>query len=292
MSTAFLRAAALALALGFPLAAGAETPASPAAGDPVVARVNGTEIHRTEVTAAIATLPEQYRQLPADMLFASILGQMIDRQLLSTAAEQAKLGDDAEVKKRLAQARDRVLQEVYLTREVEKGLTDERLKAQYQKMLKDQPAGEEVHARHILVDSEDKAKALIAKLEKGESFEELAKANSTGPSANNGGDLGYFSKEQMVPEFADAAFAMKPGEVSKVPVKTQFGWHIIKVEDRRTTPPPKFEDTREELRKQVAQELVTDLIAKLRKGAKVEQFNADGSPMVPEAKAPAAPAKQ
>jgi peptidyl-prolyl cis-trans isomerase C len=284
MSQSLLRVAALSLAvclaIGASAASAAEAPA--AAGDPVVAKVNGTVIHRSEVMTAISNLPEQYRSYPPDMLYGAMLDQMINQRLMLEAANATKLADDAEVKRRLAAAHDRVLQDAYLLREVEKGLTDDRLHAAFDKKMKDQPAEEQVRARHILVKTEDEAKAVIAELQKGADFAELAKSKSTDPgSTSAGGDLGFFTKERMVPEFAQAAFAMKPGEYSSVPVKSQFGWHVIKVEERR--PGPTFEDAKDELRPDVAKQVAAEVVAKLRAGATVEQFNQDGSPMKADA---------
>ncbi len=244
----------------------------PKTGDPVVAKVNGVDIRRSEVLLTIEALPEQYRGVPPDALFVPVLERMIDGKILAQAAEKAKVADDPAVKKRLAATRERVLQDVYLTREVEKGLTDAKLRAEYDKSVKNQPPVEEVKARHILVKTEAEAKAAIEEVNKGADFAEVSKKRSTGPSANNGGDLGYFTKDQMVPEFANAAFALKKGEVTKTPVQTQFGWHVIKVEDRRAAPAPTFEEKREEIRTGLAEAAVQTVIGDLRKSAKVEQM--------------------
>src|SRR5262249_9671297 len=147
---------------------------------------------------------------------------------------------------------------------------DDMLKARYQDFLKKNPPEPEVHARHILVQSEDEAKAVIKELEAGKPFEQVAAERSKGSSGQNGGGLGYFTEKDMVPEFAQAAFAMKPGEFSKTPVKTQFGWHVIKVEDRRDRQPPSFEEAKPQLENDLQQELVQALVQDLRKGAKIE----------------------
>jgi len=298
MQLSFVRAATVALALSLPFAALAQAPAGPAAKpgaeDPVVARVNGAEIKRSEVMATIEGLPAQYQQIPLPVLFNGVLTQLVDRKLMSQAAQAARLKDDAEVKRRMVLAEERVLQEVYLTREMEKGLTDDKIKARYEKMVKEQPPAEEVRARHILVDNEEKATKVIADLKKGGKFEELAKANSSGPSANNGGDLGFFKKEDMVQEFSDAAFALKPGQVTEKPVKSQFGWHVIKVEERRQAAPPALDQVRDDIRRDMAQEVVAQLLEGLRSKAKIEQFDETGKPAPAETKpaGPAAPGQQ
>ena len=162
------------------------------------------------------------------------------------------------------------------------------------------PPEEEVHARHILVATEAEAKDLLAELKKGTPIEKLAKDKSTDKASGaEGGDLGWFKRTDMVKEFSDAAFALKKGELSETPVKTQFGYHIIKVEDRRQAPPPAFEEMAEQIREDLARETVTAFIDQLRSGAKIEKFNIDGTkpdpaaakPATPAAPAPAAPPK-
>ncbi len=270
-------------------AALAQTPVlnlDPAASDPVVARVNGGEIRRSEVVLVMQNLPEQYRSLPPVYLFDLVLSQMVDRKLMVAAADKAKLGDDPMVKKRVEEARERAMQEAYVTREVEKGMTEEKLRERYKKMVAENAGEEEIRARHILVQSEDEAKALIVELKAGKDFAELAKSKSTGPSANSGGDLGFFKKEDMVPEFTEAAFALKPGGYTEAPVKSQFGWHVIKLEERRKAPPPEFEATKDELRQQVARDSINEIVARLRADAKVEQFDMEGNPRPEQPKKP------
>ena len=250
--------------------------------DPVVARVDGSEIRRSDLAIATESLPPQYRQMPMQMLYQPLLNQMIDRRLIANEADKAKLADDPAVKQRLAYQRERVLQEAYLSRELKARVTDERLKALYAKSQ----GGEreiEVHARHILVPDEAEAKKIAAEAKAGGDFAAMAKAKSKDPGAANGGDLGFFKRDQMVPEFATAAFALKPGEISS-PVKSPYGWHVIKVEERRQAPPPSFEESAEELREQAAEEVLGEMLAGLRAKARVETFNLEGKaePLKPE----------
>lgn len=263
-------------ALALPAAAQLK-PLAPA-GDPVVAKVNGQEIKRSDVSVAIQNLPTQYQSMPFEALFQPVLNRLIEGHLLAGAAEKAKVGDEPDVKRRVAFARDRILQDVYLNREVEKGLTDAKLRAFYDKQVKEQPPAEEVRARHILVKTEDEAKAALAEITKGADFAEVAKKRSTDGSAAQGGDLGYFTADQMVPEFSKAAFELKKGEVSKAPVKSQFGFHLIKVEDKRTQKMPTFEESKDELRSALAQEVAQGVVDVLRKDAKIETFDANGQP--------------
>ncbi len=179
-----------------------------------------------------------------------------------------------------------MLQDFWIQREVARKVTPEKLQQRYEERLKSMPSEEEVHARHILVSTEDEAKAIIADLKKGVAFDKLAKDKSTDKASGaEGGDLGWFKKSDMVKEFADAAFALKKDELTETPVKTQFGYHVIKVEDRRKAPPPAFEELADQLREEMAREAVTAQLDQLRSGAKIEKFNMDGS------KAEAAPAK-
>jgi peptidyl-prolyl cis-trans isomerase C len=216
--------------------------------------------------------------MPLDAIYSQLLDQMVDSTLVAKAGRDAKLAADPEVKQRVAKLEDRVIQQVYLERLVDKAATDDKLKAKYDATIKNTPGKAEVHARHILLPTEDEAKAVIVQLDKGADFAKLAAEKSKDPGAANGGDLGWFGKEDMVPEFADAAFAMKPGDVTKTPVKTQFGWHVIKVEDTRTAPAPSFEASKEELKGQIARELIQTRVSELRGKAKIQLFQMDGTP--------------
>lgn len=289
------RAAAAALLLAaLPLAVLAQGTSAPAAGpkpapgqakdqakdqgkDPVVATVNGTAIHRSDVEAAREQLPSQYQTFPLEVVFPALVERLIDGKLLVAEGRKDGLAGDPEVKQRMARLEDQVIQNVYLSRAVKERLTDDMLKKRYGEYLKANPAEPEVHARHILVKTEDEAKDVIKELKGGADFVELAKTKSTGPSAPQGGDLGYIKRGDVVPEFAEAAFALKPGEFSQAPVKTQFGWHVIKVEDVRTSQPPSFEEAKEELTQEASRDMVTDVVNGLREHAKIERFNADGS---------------
>ncbi len=259
----------------------------PAGDDPVVARVNGTEIHRSEVVIALRTLPAQAQQQPMEKLYPVLLEDLVNATLVAQAARKQKLGDDPEVKKQLAFAQDRIFEQVYLDRLLEKSVTDQKLHARYDKYVKEAPPREEVSARHILLPTEDEAKAVIAELKKGADFAKLAQEKTTDPSGKtSGGDLGYFAHDQMVPDFADAAFKLKKGEFSQTPVKTQFGWHVIKVEDRRTAKPPSFEEAKQQLSNLVAREIIVEKVKELRTGAKIETFALDGGKLAPPATAP------
>ena len=247
--------------------------------DVVVATIDGAPIRMSDVELAFRGLPAQYRNLPLPMIFGSLLQQLIDRELVAGAAEKANLTDDPEVAKRLALARRQVLQQAYLSRRVNPQLTEEKLRARYEKDIASKPGAEEVSARHILVATEEEAQAGVKALQEGADFAEQAKEKSIGPSGPRGGDLGFFKAEDMVPEFSQAAFALNAGETS-APVKTEFGWHVIRVDERRAQPVPTFEESAEELRQAVAQEVVAGIMEELRGKADIKTFNPDGTPQI------------
>ena len=259
-----------------PQAAPVQTPAP--AADPVVAKVNGQPIHLSDLKDAVQGLPDNLRGLPPMTLYPMLLDQMIDERALVAAARKSGLDKDPLVQRQMAAAEDRALQTAVLSKEVGPTITDAALHARYDKDVAGKPGEEEVHAKHILVDNEDQAKKIIADLKGGADFAALAKQYSKDPgAAQQGGDLGFFKKDEMVPEFATAAFAMKPGQVSDQPVHTQFGWHVIMVVERRPAEAPSFEQAKEELRQKLIQEGVRKAVAEARAEVPVEKFNLDGS---------------
>jgi peptidyl-prolyl cis-trans isomerase C len=266
----------------------AEAKPAPAAlaADHVIATVNGDAIRMSDIQEAAENLPEQYRSIPVERLMAVLLNQLISNKLLLAEGKRQNLGSAPEVQKRVESYRDRAIQQVLLENVVHKSVTDDALKSLYKKYLAENPPKEEVSARHILVDNEADAKGIIAQLRGGADFAGLAKQKSKDPAAQNGGDLGFFGRDEMVKEFAEAAFAMKTGEISSAPVKTQFGWHVIKVDDRRAANPVTFDEARQDLFNQLSQQSVAQFIETLRSNAKIERFGPDGKPL------PAEPAKK
>lgn len=262
-------------------AAPAPAAATAPADDPVVARVGDDEIHRSEVAEAYKSLPEQFAQIPMDAIFGELLQQLVDRRVMALDAAKKGYGDDPEVLRRVALLKERVMEETYVTREIEATITDAMMKAKYDKIVAENPPEEEVKARHILVDSEDEAKKLKAEIEKGADFADIANKHSKDARDGSGGDLGYFTRDRMVPEFAEAAFKAEVGKVVG-PVKSQFGWHLILVEDKRKQAPPPFEDVKPQLKDMVAQELTAARVDELKKAVKIELLNADGSAQRPQ----------
>ncbi|MBC8338264.1 MAG: peptidylprolyl isomerase [Alphaproteobacteria bacterium] len=223
-------------------------------------------------------LPEQYQRVPFDVIFPGLVDSLIDEQLSAAAARKDKLHDTELFKAQMARIEKQVLQRMAMSKAIETVVTDEAVRARYDEEIKKAASGEEVEASHILVKTEDEAKEIITALKKGGDFADLAKQKSTGPSGKDGGKLGFFGKGQMVPAFEKAAFALKAGTYTDPAVKTQFGWHIIKVENRRAAEAPSFEKMEPELRTAMFQEAGSAYIEKLRKGAKIARFNPDGSP--------------
>ena len=231
--------------------------------DPVVATVNGEPIRRSEVVMFHATLPAEYQNVPLAKIFDDLLTNLINRKVIVQAARAEGLTKTEGVRRRVSFFLDGLHQEMFLSREISSVLTEEHLRAAYERMLRLAPAQEEVHARHILVEKRETAQDLIDKLNAGEDFATLAQRHSKGPSATSGGDLGFFGREQMVPEFAEVAFALESGAVSQKPIRTKFGWHVIKVEDRRAAPPPSFEESAPELQRDESRAIVAGIVQTL-----------------------------
>src|SRR3954451_18897763 len=243
-----------------------------AADDPVLAEVHGAEIKKSDVAMAEEELGPSLAQMDPATKDENVLSFLIDMKIVGKAAEDKKLADGEEFKKRLAFARNRLLMDSLLAGEGKAATTDDAMKKVYEEASKQITGEQEVHARHILVESEDEAKAIKAELDKGGDFAELAKKKSKDPGASDGGDLGFFTKEQMVPEFSAVAFALDPGKISD-PVKSQFGWHIIKVEEKRNRKPPEFDQVKAQIETYVTRKAQADYVAKLREGAKIERMD-------------------
>jgi len=250
--------------------------------DPLIAKVDGVEIHQSDLAIAEEEAG-QIPPMPADAKRDYLVQFMADLILVSKDAEAKKAGDSAEFKHRLEFERRKLLMSNLLQTIGKAALTDEAMHKVYDDAVKGIGEQQEVHARHILIraaagddkaskDAEDKIKAVIVRLNKGEDFVKVASEVTEDPSGKaNGGDLGYFTKEQMVPEFADVAFKLDKGQISG-PVKTQFGWHVIKVEDKRMKPPPSFDEVKPQIEQFVVRKAQADLVTKLRGEAKIEKF--------------------
>jgi len=246
--------------------------------DPVIARANGVDIRQSDLAFADEEIggnvpaqmtPEQKREY--------LITYITDVIVLAQAAEQQRLSDKPEVQRQVAFERNKVLMEALLRNAGKAALTDDAMHKVYDEAVKKMTNEEEVHARHILVASEDEAKAIVTQLKVGADFAAIAKEKSKDPGAANGGDLGYFTKDQMVPEFAEAAFKLDKGQISD-PVHSQFGWHIIKVEDKRTKPTPSFDQVKGQIENFVAHRAQAELVDNLRKTAKIERLDQPAAP--------------
>lgn len=263
-------------------------------GNPVVAKLNNEEITRLDVFNFIQTLGPQTQQMPIDQLFPLALDQVITSEIITDKVKKVDLDNDPAVKAQLEAAKKQIVRGVFMEKEVEKAMTEDRLKGAYDEYVANFPEIEEIKTRHILVKDEDQAKDLIKQLNNGADFAELAKEYSIDATKDNGGELGYMAKtDQVIPEYLEAAFKLEPGEMSKKPVKSDFGYHIIEVTDKRMRPPATYEQAKPFLAAQLRGEILGEIVQKWRKAASVDVFDINGDPIEPAAgdeKPEAAPA--
>lgn len=245
-----------------------------AAEDKVVVKVNGHDITASEVQLAAEDIVPQLGELPPKLRYPFIVEYLMERHLLAQAAVKAGTADTEEYKKRLAFYQAKALRDAYFSAVIKPKVTDDMVKTAYDKEASKVTTAERVRARHILVASEKEANDVLARLQKGEKFEAVAKQVSLDGSKDYGGDLGYFTAEEMVPAFSKAAFALKPGEISK-PVKTNYGWHIIKLEDRKPGGAQPFEQVQSGIRAILLRQEVQKAVAELRKTAQIEIVDPD-----------------
>ncbi|WP_170771443.1 peptidylprolyl isomerase [Ruegeria lacuscaerulensis] len=262
----FLPSLALTAVLALPLAA--ETQPDPSA---VVARVNGEEITLGHIIATAAALPEQYQQIEDDVLYDLIVDQLIQQQLLGQQQDALTrlnaLGIENETRSL------RAVQTVNAL--IEENLTDEAIQAAYDAQYADFQGADEYNASHILVETEEEANEIKAQLDDGADFAQLAREKSTGPSGPNGGELGWFGPGRMVPAFEAAVVSLEKGQVSD-PVKTQFGWHVVTLNDKRKTEAPDIEAVRAELSQGLQQEIIQARIDELTQQAEIERPTTEG----------------
>jgi peptidyl-prolyl cis-trans isomerase C len=259
--------------------------------DPVVARANGVDIRQSDLAMAESDIGTAMPQMGPDQKRDYLITYLADVIILAQAADQQQLANRNEVKHRIEFERHKALMEALLQDAGKAAMTDDAMHKIYDEAIKQTPNEEEVHARHILVATEGEAKDIETQLKKGADFATLAKEKSKDPGAAEGGDLGYFTKEQMVPEFAEAAFKLDKGQTSD-PVKTQFGWHIIRLEDKRIKPTPTFDQVKGQLQSYVARRAQAELVDNLRKTATIERLDRPAGPSDSSALNPAAPSKK
>jgi len=255
----------------------------------VLAKVNGVEITDEDLKLAMDDLgPGIPRQLEGKARESYVLDFLVDEQLVVQKAQADKLAETPDFAKKLAYLRDKALMETLLGNVAKQAATDAAIKATYDEAAKNQKPETEYRAHHILVPTEDEAKKALARVKGGEDFAKVATEVSKDPGSK-GGDLGWFTKDRMVPEFGDAAAKLEPGQLSE-PVKTQFGWHIIKLDEKRPKVFPPLDQVKDQVSRYVVQKAQSDLVLKLREGAKIERADQpadaakDAKPAAPAAK--------
>ena len=294
LSTALTVAAITAASAQAPKPAAPAAPAAPPK-NAVIATVNGDPIRISDISAAAAQLPAEVKQqMPQNVIFGKLVDQLVARKALVIEARKEGLDRDPAIQHQMQAAADQVLQSAILQKQVLPKVTEEAIKAQYDKQYAGKPGEPTVHARHILVDSEAKAKDIIAQLKAGGKFDELAKkyGDPKDSATQQGGDLGFFKKSDMLPEFSDAAFKLKPNEFTQTPVHTRYGWHVIQVLETKVSQPPSYDQVHDEIRQTVLQQNVQDAVAAARSQVKIVSYNPDGTPMKPQAAPTATPAKK
>ena len=248
-------------------------------GNPVVARFKGKALTRQEVyDFAEKYMGDAANELPKEQLFPIAVEQLVTQQVLLLEARDANIADQRAIKERIERMTDNLLRTEFLKSKVEERVTDAKMREIYNEQIKNLTAQTEIRARHILVDSQQQAQELITELDNGADFVDLAKEHSTGPTGPRGGDLGYFTKGQMVPEFENAAFSMKKGEYTKTPVKTQFGFHVVFVEDKREKQPPSFDQVKDQIKNQLMQVEAQSVLNDIQAGAQIEIYDINGNP--------------
>nr|WP_298797720.1 peptidylprolyl isomerase [uncultured Acetobacter sp.] len=295
IASALVSAPSFAAPAAAPATSAPATAAPPADPNAVVATVNGEKITVSDVQDAVGNMPEQMRQLPPNVIYPMLINQLADQKAIQITAHKEGLDKSPEVKKIMDAAAANALQNAWLSREVTPHLTDAEVQTYYQQNYAGKPAEQEVHARHILLKTDAEAQDVIKKLKAGEDFAKLAAqvSTDTGSAKQNGGDLGWFKKDDMIPAFSTAAFAMKKGEISSTPVKSQYGFHVIQVLDTRTDPVPSLDSVKGKIRQALIQKYVREAVTKAAAGVKIVRFDPTTGKQLPDAPAPtAAPAKK
>ena len=237
----------------------------------LVAKLNGEDIYLDEVLRLVEKLPDEIRQQPLETYFDRLIDDIVDSRLAAAAGNEAGLTNDERVIEQMSIAAQRVLAEAWINSELRKSITDEAVQQAYDIFVADEQSRHEVRARHVLVKEKAEAEAVITELQGGADFAELAKKRSNGPSGPNGGDLGYFPRGAMVPAFENAAFALEAGSFTQTPVQTQFGWHIILVEEKRIAEAPTIEELAPQLRQNLISQNLGRLLDSLRTNARIER---------------------
>ena len=245
--------------------------------DPIIALVEGHPIYLSQLGRATRDLPENLRGLPFDTLYPVLLDRIVDHEALVTMARRGGLEDRPDVQEEIQAATGRILEGAYLSQEASPKVTEAAIQARYNRQFADRPAAEEVRARHILVASEGEARKVLDDLRKGADFATTARVLSKDPDGARGGDLGFFRREQVWPGFGDVAFSLQPGQLAPDPVKNEFGWHIIKVEEKRLVAPPGYSEAHDQLQQELLSAAVAQTVEQARAQLSIRRFNLDGT---------------
>ena len=246
--------------------------------NPIVASVNGYEIRQSNVAAAFDRLPAQYQQIPVNNLYPQLVEQLVTNHLMEVAGRALDLHKDEKVLQQIRDFESAAIQQAYIKHKIAEQVTEEEVLRVYEETIGSADGPEEVRASHILVETEEKGMEMLKQLADGADFAELAREHSTGPTGPRGGDLGYFTRESMAEPFSAAAFSLDIGAIGPDPVNTEFGWHVIKVIDKRRQPPADLEESRARIQDLLTREFVTAHMSELRANAEIKTFNLDGTP--------------
>jgi peptidyl-prolyl cis-trans isomerase C len=257
----------------------AEAPA--AATDPVVVSVDGHQIRLSDVGRVVQSLPPTLRDQPFDKLYPDLLDRLIDHQVLVMMARRTGLESKPDVRQDIQTATDRILEGAYLAQNVVPKVTEDAIRARYDQLYARRPVTEEVRARHILASTEAEARAIIEELKKGADFVTVARVASRDPDGEKGGDLGFMRRSQLSPAFADVVFGLQPGQVAPDPVRNEFGWHVIKLEEKRQVPPPTYGTMRDQIRQDLLAEAVRQAVQQARGQVIIRRYNVDGTEIPP-----------
>jgi peptidyl-prolyl cis-trans isomerase C len=245
--------------------------------DPVVASVEGHLIYLSDLGEASKSLPENLQGLPFDTLYPVLLDRMIDHQSLVIMARRQGLEQSKQIQHEIELATERILEGAYLSQVAASRVTEQAIRSRYDQQYANRPATEEVRARHILVTTEAEARKVLEDLQHGADFATIARVISKDPDGAKGGDLGFFRREQVWPGFADVAFTLQPGQIAPNPIRNEFGWHVVRVEERRQVAPPSYAEVHDQLRQELLAIAVQREIGVARAQLAVRRFNLDGS---------------
>lgn len=240
---------------------------------PIVANVNNEDISLETMIHAMNELPPEIQSQPFMSYYEDLLERVIDIKLFAQEGKKMKLDEEPSVRAAIDFVIEKVLMQAFLSKYVQENIKEENLKASYNNFIADETSREEIKASHILMDTESEAIDVINMLNDGDDFAELAKNKSTGPSGPSGGDLGWFKRGQMVPPFEKAAFSLNKNEISQRPVQTQFGWHVIKIFDKRIPEAPSYENMKSKLIQDLERKIVSKKIQDLRNDALIEKLS-------------------